>query len=835
MPAEDSRVGIIGFNTSATVWTEDTSGNASLISLANFTGVETVREAVAQIVYHGDTGIGNALYAATELLAAQSDEDHTQAIILFTDGVNDFGSDQIALAQCDENEATAIQWAKENDCVVYCVGYDYITSSGASSMGENGEGLLKLQNIADSTGGMFQAISTIDEIEDMLITFLADVCDLNYKIVETIPGDGGYHECIIPVSASVIEANIRIAGGDENAIANGSIHLYDPNGDEVELTNSGNVRFDTDATAASIKVILPQSGDWLLTVDGITGDDIQVGLLEHFKMNLTSQLTFPEGNPTGVAYTNDTIGIKTWLTYDGEDLTDSALYDSVTSAVAVCVSRADPDDQITVNLTRDGNAFTGSFVIPEDSYYDIYIRLDWDTVYREDQLTVMSSNKPLTLLSGIEDVEVNKGKSTIIDYIYQYVYDDEGDAITAAITGNTNPDAADIVLNGDTIEVTGLKMTSTIVTVQYTDAQGNTVETSFKLTVHNPWVYVYAGGTILLIALAVILVLILLKKATNRLSGGMKVIFIARGKLDRQDKYTSQEIIYENPNIDHDTAFEAESASSRSADDLLGGTGSFNSTGNPFDTTGSPFGTAGNPFGSGSSASPAGDPFGAGSDSFGSAGDPFGSGSNPFGSASDPFTSGGTLGSDNGFGDFGGTSESGSTNGLDFGATDGGFGDFPGFGTAQATEEAPADKGELTRSQSFDEKIMLGRVKKKNMDKVLHSFLEYYGEFMTFQNPDSPMYRQVRSFVEQNLMGVFARFHLRGTTYGKFGVVLQIDKQLLKSAVKVHNPTILKNKASMNPKQRPVRLSVSVFTGERDEKTGDRPCAHIEIEYSKNT
>ena len=107
-----------------------------------------------------------------------------------------------------------------------------------------------------------------------------------------------------------------------------------------------------------------------MTVEGISGDDIHVGLLEHFKMNLTSQLNFPDGNPEGVAYTNDVIGIKTWLTYDGESLSEEAIYDAVTSAEAICVSRADPTDKKTITLSRDGLSFVGSFTIPEDCFYD---------------------------------------------------------------------------------------------------------------------------------------------------------------------------------------------------------------------------------------------------------------------------------------------------------------------------------------------------------------------------------------------------------------------------------------------------------------------------------
>lgn len=530
MPAKDSRVGIVGFNTEATVLTKNPSGKNALISLEDFTGVETIRTDVSTIVYSGGTGIGNAVKAATDLLNSNSDDEHTKAIILFTDGVNDFGYDRIALSACEDNEVDAVKWAKRNNCYIYCVGYDYVTSSGVSSMGTGGEGLKKLQNIADSTGGVCKAINSISDIEQLLIDFLADVCELNYKTIATIPGDGGFHECIIPVSPSVIEANIRIAGGGTNAIKYGKIRLYDPVGKEIKLANSGNVRFDTDATAASIKVIMPKAGDWRLTVEGINGEDIHVGLLEHFKMNLTSQLVFPDGNPDGVAYTNDVIGIKTWLTYEDADLENDEIYDAVTSATAVCVSRANKNDKKTITLTRDGRSFVGSFVIPEDSYYDITIRLDWDTVYREDTLTVMSSNTPVKLVKDIDDIKVNKGKTITIDDIYQYVHDEENDPIEVSLKSVSTTGVADIKFIGDKVDITGVKgwWAKTLVTLEFKDAQGNTVETSFKVSVGDPWAVVLIISILVILIAAVLCILYALYKKTFRVRGKIRIALLEK-------------------------------------------------------------------------------------------------------------------------------------------------------------------------------------------------------------------------------------------------------------------------------------------------------------------
>lgn len=795
MPAEDSRVGLISFNEQPTVLTTTSAGDPTLISLENFTGVETIRTAIDSVEYNGGTGIGNALNAAAQLLDDNSDQDRSKAIILFTDGVNDFDNNQIAMAACDDNEATAVKWAKENDCPIYCIGYDYIMPSGESSMGENGEGLQKLESIAENTNGQFKQCDNIEDMEQILIEFLADVCDVIFDEVDTIPGDGGYHECSIDISSSVVEVNIRIKGGDSDAIKNGEVHLYSPDGSEIELENSDNVRYDVDATAASIKVLFPQSGKWLLTVNGISGEDIKVSRLEHFKMNLTSELVFPQGNPVGVAYTNDTIVIKAWLTYDGADITDTDIYDSVVSATATCVSRADQNDTQTVQLTRDGTTFTGSFTIPEDCYYDITIRLDWDTVYREDTLTVSSSNKPVTLVNDMEDISVNKNKTVEITDIFKYVNDDEGDTVTASVLNVATPDVADAVIDGDTLKITGKKWSSTLVTVQYKDEQGNTVETTFKVKVNDPIATALIIGGIVLLLIAVLLILYLLKKASERVSGAMKIVFIANGRVDEANNYQSTDLIYENPNINHDINM---------TDDWQDGPAGVwsptDSQNGPFDPTDDPFGYTVDPFGN---AADTGNFFDFSSSDFFSQASPF-ENSVPFGNTESNI--------DKAFNDNGGIEEATHSE----------------FQQPNANAEQ-----ERNRSDGFDEQISIGgsRVRKTDLRIVLNKFANTYKNFMEFGGNNSIMADKITAFVTEH-SSALSKIKFFGTLYGKGGVVLKPDKNLKKSKWLIHSPSLIKGKAAMNPKRGKTRLAISILTGEKAEN-GSTPCAHIEIEYGK--
>ena len=556
MPAEDSRVGVIAFNTEPEVLTT-VGGRAALVPLQDIRNVQSIKSSVKSVQYAGDTGIGNALLAATKLLAEQSDDNRQKAIILFTDGVNDFGKDERGLALCEENEVSATLWAKNNNCLVYCFGYDYKLKSGASSMGINGEGLKKLTSISNITGGNVTRIADINTVQEEFIKMLADLCDLIYVNVGTVPGDGGKHEVTFEVNPSVIEADIRIGSITENAINNGKIALFDPTGKQIELANKDNVRFDVDSLAASIKIIRPELGTWTLVLDGIVGDDVKIGLLQHYRIDIDASITLPTSNPQGVAYLNDEVKLSAWFIEDDSKINDKNLYNVVTKATATYVPRANPQNVKTIDLDKGDLCFTGSFVIDEECIYDVTIRLESGSFYRECHMIIESSNQPLELVSDIGTVELNVGKSATVEDIYSHVRDLEGDSIVAEVSLVGNTDAVVVSIDGNNINVQAKTWKSTFATVKYTDAQGNTVETTFDIRVHNPWFFIGSGIFIALVVIVFLIFAAVAYKASLKIKGYAAVISLKKIDLSSDDVI---ENIYSNDLLD-DEDFDEDSIS----------------------------------------------------------------------------------------------------------------------------------------------------------------------------------------------------------------------------------------------------------------------------------
>ena len=576
IPINKNRVGLVAFNTKATSLLTDASGNPVLLDLENFENIKTIDDKVLQMTYNSGTGIGNAIKLATDILAQQStDSDRKKAIILFTDGMDDFGSNgQLALARCKENQSTAIQWATQNECPIYCIGYDY-----KNSMGANGEGITKLESIANSTGGRAKALTNIKQIENMFISILEEIFGVTYINVGTCPGDGSRHEIDIPIGPEVVEANIRIACATEGAVPGGTIELYNPTAEKVMLHNGNGIRYDVDALAANIKITAPKTGTWKLVLNGIKGDEIKIGLLKHYELGINSELILPQGNPDGVAYAGDEIGVQAFLTSGGNQISDTAVYQTIKNSRVIVTPRVAPEKQEIYALNFDGTKYVGSFPISYESVYDVTVELASDTFVRSDKLVIQSSNHPLVLDKQFENVKLNKKNQVIISDIYTYVSDPEQDTITAQVTNSTDPDMAKVEVKDDTIVIDGLGWGATNITVTFTDAHGNTVDSTFKVSVNDPVAWAIIIASLILIAAIILLLIYLAYKKTLIVGGtvhitelGTRSISLIGGIVETTPVFALDNFIQEEENHDFESSYSDGDIGDVSIESILGGT-----------------------------------------------------------------------------------------------------------------------------------------------------------------------------------------------------------------------------------------------------------------------
>lgn len=524
MPAENSRVGIVAFNTEATVLTQDASGNPSLSDLAEIADVKYVKSQADSVVFTGDTGIGTALKAATDLLSKKSDSNHKRAIILFTDGVVDLPTKEMLMA-CESDEAEALNWTSNNDCPIYCIGFNYITSSGISSMGANGEGIAKLKSYSDTTGGYTKATSNIYEIERVFIDMLANICSLYYLDVATVSGDGGKHDVVVTVTPNVIEANIRISCDTTDAIKRGTIELFTPTGKKIDLSNHDNIRYDVDATAASIKVLSPENGKWILSLSGIKGEDVKIGLLEHYDLDIKSKLKLPIDKTEQTLYTGDTVEVVTQLCEAGSVISSEDIYDFVTSAKIRLI--ADGEVKM-IEMRREGASFVGELSVNRAGTYDITVEVDSDSFHRENELSVTFQtppNQPVTLVKNFEDMEVKRGEQKTIDELLMYAEDADGDVflIDSVKLLDDTIAVASYDEQKDSLAIDGKKMGKTDAVIRYRDSFGNETEASFTITVNDPLLRMIRWIVAFLALVLIVIIIILFRKKERKIKGKLEI------------------------------------------------------------------------------------------------------------------------------------------------------------------------------------------------------------------------------------------------------------------------------------------------------------------------
>ena len=376
-----------------------------------------------------DTAIGNGLKKATTLFeqSGRNAMEADRAIVLFTDGVDDLPKKKQRKKNASNLEA-AISWAAENNCPIYSVGFNYKLDDGKDSIDDNG--IEKLERIAFETGGVEKTVTTLSEIEDQFSDILASICQLRYNVIRDIPGDGGRYEIPIQVTSGVVEMNIRIASETNDAVANGSITMLDPGMKPVNIMNSAYVRYDVERRAVSVKMIDPEKGKWTLILEGITGQDVSIGLLNHYSLELRTTMEVTSSDSKREAnevFDGDTVRIVSQL-FDKNQPASDDYYDDITSAIMAVEEEGEKEKVIPMTLR--GNRLMGEFVADGKDCV-VIVEIATDYYDKKDMLALKGAHHPIMLTgNGIDDVFMSVGTSRSFDKIDSFAYDEDGDKIT---------------------------------------------------------------------------------------------------------------------------------------------------------------------------------------------------------------------------------------------------------------------------------------------------------------------------------------------------------------------------------------------------------------------
>lgn len=314
------------------------------------------------------TDIAVGVTEAVKVLQRGGTPEHSPMIVLLADGNNSLPQGRTQ-EQSDKELQAGIEQAKQAGIPIYTIGL-------------NADGQLNkqvLQDLSDDTNGKAFVTSSADDLPRILSEIFADHLKLKVIPLTALTGNGQFQEVTISIpNGNVIEGNISIISGKPV-----EVKLADPAGNEREVPSDG-VRYATSSAYSLIKLLKPEQGDWKLQVKGVSQDKIDINLVFNYDLQLTASAL--AGGPYSAG---DQVDVRAQLESNGQLLADPDLYRGMTSTLVV--KDLDAGTSSELPMTNAGNEFSGSFQIPESHDYELVVRVEDNSFFRESETLQVSA------------------------------------------------------------------------------------------------------------------------------------------------------------------------------------------------------------------------------------------------------------------------------------------------------------------------------------------------------------------------------------------------------------------------------------------------------------
>lgn len=285
LPAEGDKLGIVTYS-----YDPMASKELTLISSQGVKD-EFKKFSLAGITQEGrNTDTGTGLLAGGQLLDKETDSNRRKAIVLITDGENDFRGRERTQTESDRR----LEEFLSKGYPVYTIGVNPQTDSFKQY----------LTNIATVSKGKVWFPKTSEELNNIIkevAVELGDVSLANSDIVSVSPDKFTAIKQTIP--QDVLEANIQI--DHEEPI---QLELVDAGGQPVSL-DSQSVLVYTEEKYTNIKLLSPKPGDWTLGVKSST-KTIQVKVDWIYSYDVEIALNLPKELKQGKQEIFVTLGHK---------------------------------------------------------------------------------------------------------------------------------------------------------------------------------------------------------------------------------------------------------------------------------------------------------------------------------------------------------------------------------------------------------------------------------------------------------------------------------------------------------------------------------------------
>ncbi|AKA68371.1 vWA domain-containing protein [Clostridium scatologenes] len=311
-----------------------------------------------------DTGAG--ILEAVNLMNSGHDKNHKPVIILLSDGKND---PQRKTEDSLNDLKSAISTCKDKGYPVYTIGLNYNGTVDKT----------QLEEMSNETKGKNYITSTAADLPKILTDIYADNSKLKVQDGGNITANGEYQDLKVKIpNSNVMEANISMISDSKV-----EVKLLDPKGTEVSIPSS-NAVFTTSKKYSMLKIIKPTEGDWTVKVKGVSGSNIKVNYIFNYDLQLEANFT-PSSPKNG-----DKLKVEAYLASNGQKITDKALYTNMKGKLIVKNMKDNSVKEVDLDYAE--GVFKGEYSIPDKGKYELKVRVDGNSLYRESTPLLIGSD-----------------------------------------------------------------------------------------------------------------------------------------------------------------------------------------------------------------------------------------------------------------------------------------------------------------------------------------------------------------------------------------------------------------------------------------------------------
>ncbi|MGZ7443987.1 vWA domain-containing protein [Paenibacillus sp. TH7-28] len=366
LSTKGDKVGIVAF-------TDKVQREKALLKIGSPEDKQDLKDFIDGLDRGPYTDIAVGVREAVKVLQNGAEPGHEPMIVLLADGNNDFNkSSGRTQSESDRELGEAVDQAKAAGIPIYTIGL-------------NADGKLNkapLADLANQTGAKSFSTSSADDLPQILSEIFASHLKLKIVPIQSMTGTGSFQDVTVNVpNANVLEANISIMSSKPV-----EAELVNPSGDKVAIP-SDDVILSKSKSYSLIKLLTPTEGDWKLRVKGAAKDKIDINLVFNYDLKLEMDKIAAKSYKPG-----DKVNIGAYLTSNGQKLQNDELYKNMNAALIV--KDLDSGNTEEIKLNNTGDRFEGTFSFAEAHDYELKVRAEEKSFYREtDPVSLSAKDK----------------------------------------------------------------------------------------------------------------------------------------------------------------------------------------------------------------------------------------------------------------------------------------------------------------------------------------------------------------------------------------------------------------------------------------------------------